>query len=336
MLPRPQTLVPKEGNPNVLHVYEPMDFSNAIRAAVTPSYRPSLGGMDSEDTPTGFAPPSSTSAASDGESYGKRAKNDVFPATSGVFIPDADTGTPLDPFSMDALVRYTQRHLALMHEPVVKFAASIAQKIGKNPDSMLVNGGNLLDPKAPSVQAMFTGSPLSQAATAQAIAKAVVDLLSAAAAAQGQGNVASEPVKLERLPKTMKTENPIQAALGMVYERIGPRGIFQRGPIRGANDPSTPATSILSQLAVFLAGLHEENSTARWMWNSLPENAGIAVIRSDVVAAMEDCHAMIRDSIPDVQMWHLITGEASSSLVVSALRLLSQQDPMSVDHSPSW
>jgi len=48
MIPRPgtgQTLVPKEGNPNVMRVYEPMDFSGVIGASVTPSFRPTLGGM---------------------------------------------------------------------------------------------------------------------------------------------------------------------------------------------------------------------------------------------------------------------------------------------------
>src|SRR6185369_1716477 len=139
MIPRPgtgQTLVPKEGNPNVMRVYEPMDFSGVIGASVTPSFRPTLGGMDSED-----APPS---VGDDGESYGKRVRGEKdrtapLPSDEGIFISDADTGTPLDPFNMQALHRHTQRYLALMHQPVVKFAASIAQKIGKNPDGMLVN-----------------------------------------------------------------------------------------------------------------------------------------------------------------------------------------------------
>jgi len=280
-----------------MRVYEPMDFSGVIGASVTPSFRPTLGGMDSED-----APPS---VGDDGESYGKRVRGEKdrtapLPSDEGIFISDADTGTPLDPFNMQALHRHTQRYLALMHQPVVKFAASIAQKIGKNPDGMLVNGGTLIDPNATTVRALFNSSAVTQAATAQAMAQAVVELLRAE----------PTPVKVEPVvekPAKVKLESPIHEALGMVYERIGPRGIFAPD-VRGFNDADTPATSILAQLAVFLSGLQEEDSVARWAWNSLPENSGIAIIRSDVVAAMEDCHAMIRESIPDVQMWHLITG----------------------------
>lgn len=52
-----QTLVPKEGNPNVYNVFAPSstDFSDVIGAAVgprvVPDYRPSLRGMDEEDMP---------------------------------------------------------------------------------------------------------------------------------------------------------------------------------------------------------------------------------------------------------------------------------------------
>jgi hypothetical protein len=327
----------------VLNVYEAMgDFADVIAGSVTPSFRPSpsggvsgVSGMDDEDNFPGLSSPKAasmreTAAAGqkptdDGGYYGKRVRNasDTMGQGSdeGIFIPDALTGTPLDPFDMDALRRHTQRQLALMHEPAVKFAASVAQKIGKEPDSMLVNGGTLFDPHAPNVRAMFTSSPLTQAAAsqavAQAIAQAVVELL------QQSGRRTSEGEAVVKMQK-MKVEtrmDPINHAIDTVYEHIGVRPAYQQAvrdlgrqpPAAGgggaaAPDAGLPVTSILRQVALFLTEVKEDNPAARWVWNSLPENSGIAIIRADVVAAMEDCHAMIREHIPDVQMWHLITG----------------------------
>jgi hypothetical protein len=342
--PRGRTLVPKPGNPNVLSVYQPAtDFSDVIGRAVTPSFVPSPSGgvetaaaappsgMDEEDNIPGLDPPS---AATQGDYYGKRTRGDEEktrnPNDEGIFIPDALTGTPLDPFDVDALRRYTQRHLAVMHEPVVKFSASVAQKIGKDPEEMLVNGGTLLDPQARSVQALFTTSPLSRAsaaasaAVAQAMAQAVVELLkhnpSSVEGEQQQKKVKTEVTSVandNNNPVNLKAAlDPVTHALNGVYERVGVRNVFReavrdmgRQPEPDA-DPTAelPATSILRQLAVFLSEAKENEPTARWVWNSLPENSGIAIIRGDVVAAMEDCHAIIRESIPDVQMWHLITG----------------------------
>lgn len=346
-----RTLVPKPGNPNVMSVYQPAtDFSDVIGQVVTPSFRPSpsggVGGMDDDDDIPGLELPSqpplsssSSSSAKEGDYYGKRTRwegdNTREPNDEGIFIPDALAGTPNDPFDMDALRRYTQRNLAVMHEPVVKFAASVGQKIGKDPELMLVNGGNLLDPQARNVQALFTTSPLSKASAsasasvAQAIAQAVVELLKhnpssettqakKAKTESAEPEEEATPFPLEIPNSNMKKEvvNPVEHALTGVYERIGVRNVFReavrdmgRQPLPDP-DPTAnlPATSILRQLAVFLSEAKENDSTARWVWNSLPENSGIAIIRNDVVAAMEDCHAMVRKHIPDVQMWHLITG----------------------------
>lgn len=248
-------------------------------------------------------PPSSGDG---GENYGKRVRDEndprTLPGDEGIFISDAQSGTPLDPFTMEALRRYTQRRLALLSQPMIKFAASVGQKIGKELNGMLEKGGMLIDPSASTLQAMLTSSTASRAATVQAMAQAVVELLRTPGLGPG-----AIPSVVDVKGKGVKEEDPIQDAMHMIYERIGPRGIFQPG-LRGFDQPETPVSSILSQLAVFLAGLKEEDSTARWAWNSLPENAGISVIRSEVVAAMEDCHAMILEYIPDVQMWHLITG----------------------------
>jgi hypothetical protein len=344
-IPRPgagQTLVPKAGNPNVLDVYQHhhTDFSDIIAGSVTPSFLPSPSGgvnygptgMDEEDdVPVAIVNDNNnSSAATGGESYGKRVrtgqdKDLPQPSDQGVFLPDAVMGTPQDPFNMQALQRYTQRYLAMLNQPVIKFAASVGQKVGVKVERMLVNGGALLDPQAPNVKAMFTTSPLTNAdagsIVAHAIALAVIDLLKEAAAATnggvGQAGGQSEPIiKLESVKKE-KVDAPIGAALGMVYAHVGVRNVFSeavrdmgRQPLPDP-DPTAgmPVASILRQLAVFLAERNEDNSAARWVWNSLPENLGVAVIRSEVVSAMEDCHAIIREHIPDVQMWHLITGQ---------------------------
>ena len=341
MIPRPgsgQTLVPKAGNPNVFNVYQPMgDFSDVIAGSVTPTFRPSPGGgvgvvgMDDEDNFPGLSSPKAASLRSASEEGGHYGKRTLAPGErtqrntdQGVFIPDAETGTPLDPFDMEALRRHTQRQLALMHQPAVKFAASVAQKIGKNPDSMLVNGGALLDPQAANVRAMFTSSPLAQASLAQAVSVAVVELLRGTGRRTSEG----EPLKAPKVEPVVNSnldwdelakfeqKNPVEQAINAVYQHIGVRNVFSeaardmRAQPNAAPDPTAdmPTTSILRQLAEFLTSAKEENSTARWVWNSLPENSGIAIIRPDVVEAMEDCHAMIREHIPDVQMWHLITG----------------------------
>ncbi len=64
----------------------------------------------------------------------------------------------------------------------------------------------------------------------------------------------------------------------------------------------------MQQLSAALATFQQESSVRRWVWNSLPENCGLAIVHPSVVAAMEDCHAMVREKVPDAEMWHLISG----------------------------
>lgn len=314
-----QTLRPKEGNPNVLEVFaeEEQAFEDVINAAVIPSFRPASAlpqrnSYDDDDDPS--QPPTTTTTAAEPEEKRQRIE-----------IPDA---TPLDPFNMDALRRHTERQIALFNEPAVQFAAAVAFKIGGDPNDMLLNGGgDLLDPTSTSVQQLLLTATktLSEAVLIPALVRAAEELLVAtsqvveevpvAISKDDEGaSVEASPIIAKKAPKPnaaddQSVDDPpgtIQKVLGQIYERIGARR--QGQPVAAAAPVLTPSQQLMQELANVFATSRQPNSVARWQWNRRPENLSLAVVQPDLVEAMKVAHAQIRQIIPDVLMWHLITG----------------------------
>lgn len=306
-------------------------FVNAIRATVSPDFRPpnalprvdpfALGGGGEDDDPYA-SPPAVTSA---GTIRNDNNNNPTTPAAAQekrqrleTADQDAYHGTPFDPFNMDALRRHMERRIALHAEPVVQFAAAVAGKLGRSPNAMLYNGGGpLLDASAVTLHDLLLHgeATLGKALVIPALVYAATDLLSASKNkpsplspekgtnnGDGDSETGATPPEIEIKPvKTegQKTEGKkiMNALIATAYARIGP-GI--------GND--RPAT-LLQQLADVVAKSQEDDSAARWYWNRSAENLSMAVLDPALVEAMKIAHAKIEEMHPSgVLMWHLITG----------------------------
>jgi hypothetical protein len=313
-----QTTRPNPRNPNVLEVFEE-------RPTITtePDYRP--GRVVDEGDPSLLQ----------GDRYGKRPKTTTQSASDGLYIADAEAGTPLDdPFNMEALRRFMKRKIELDHQPVISFVYSVAYRIGAAPDAMLANKGLTLDAQALTARDLLSSpnNTLSEAVLVQALAHAVVELLKGTKVA-GAGTsdnpievtpqtpmqfipVKKEPVsplpfsQMETETEQKATQNRISEALYMMNEHIGvlPFRVMGQDPLPAAARPGAPLMQEVAEVLTMFDAAKHSNSVARWVWNSLPENCGLAIVNPSVATAMEDCAAAIREFIPRVQMWHLITG----------------------------
>lgn len=321
-----QTLRPKAGNPNVLEVFaeEEQAFADVIQAAVTPDYRPpgvrAVRRNDDDYINDEEDPSSSAAAAATAQPAAKKQRAQL--------DADALTGTPLDPFNMDALRRYTERQIILLHEPVVEFAATVAYKASVDPKRMLLNdGGDLLDAQAGSVRSMLLAADktLGEALLLPALVIATAELLKTIPSSVVKVEVPpvvqpeeavvnvppfsspSSPTVVVKLEPEKPGSDPVKKVEGRIWELIGPPNPGAGAPAAAAAAVSGPQR-VLRELADIFAQSRESNSMARWQWNRKPENLSMAIITPALREAMRVAHMQVAATIPGVLMWHLITG----------------------------
>jgi hypothetical protein len=111
------------------------------------------------------------------------------------------------------------------------------------------------------------------------------------------------------LEENRSCRNPhVLLAFDMPSLLIGPQfgggRAQQQPPPQAANPLLDDLLRVMNQYA------HSAENTERWVWNNLPENVGMALVRPEVIGAIEGAHQDIRalsGSHGSIKLWHLMT-----------------------------
>lgn len=210
-------------------------------------------------------------------------------------------GAPYEKFTFEHLKMQLERKARMMTNPVVKFIADIAVKTGSTLDNMLVNKDlPLVNTRATSVQELIHGSKLSADLLIPLLAMTVLETIKT----MDKTTVTPE---MEEKPGSsgdpLNTTEDVDSCIYSAHSFIDSHMQFTL--IGAKTDPS----ETLLELKNILRDTQSDH-LKEWAWNAMPENSQLVLVKPEVLAVIETAYEDIRRISPahsEFKLKHLMT-----------------------------